>query len=160
VASAGPYAPRSRQITMPVPHLSFYRPGALLAAQPTASNFLRNWMIKTVLERQVLSKWKYRHNLSHSLNDITIELADCKVKIVWFVLPVSIAELFLCHLQCYMLVKWSAKKLNNFHSILRFAFSSLIWNQYLWGNCILGIKCMAVEKFQFYLTLQLYLIWR
>ena len=31
-------APRSRQITMPAPHLSvFYRPDALPAAQPTAS---------------------------------------------------------------------------------------------------------------------------
>ena len=31
-------APRSRQITMPAPHHSvFYRPGALPAAQPTAS---------------------------------------------------------------------------------------------------------------------------
>ena len=31
-------APRSRQITMPAPrHSGFYRPGALLAAQPTAS---------------------------------------------------------------------------------------------------------------------------
>jgi len=38
VASAGPSAPRSRQIIMPVPHHSiFYRPDALPAAQPTAS---------------------------------------------------------------------------------------------------------------------------
>jgi len=41
VASAGPiyisFAPRSRQITTPVPHDSFYRPDALPATQPTAS---------------------------------------------------------------------------------------------------------------------------
>ena len=30
-------APRSRQITMPAPNSVFYRPGALPAAQPTAS---------------------------------------------------------------------------------------------------------------------------
>jgi len=36
-------APRSRQITMPVPHhSSFYRPDALPAAQPTASKHWRN----------------------------------------------------------------------------------------------------------------------
>ena len=35
-------APRSRQITMPAPHLSvFYRPDALPAAQPTASKHWR-----------------------------------------------------------------------------------------------------------------------
>jgi len=36
-------APRSRQITMPAPHHSvFYRPDALLAAQPTASKYWRH----------------------------------------------------------------------------------------------------------------------
>jgi len=36
------FAPRSRQITTPVPHHSvFYRPDALLAAQPTASKHWR-----------------------------------------------------------------------------------------------------------------------
>ena len=36
-------APRSRQITMPVPHRSvFYRPDALPAAQPTVSKYWRN----------------------------------------------------------------------------------------------------------------------
>jgi len=36
------YAPRSRQITTPAPHHSvFYRPGALPAAQPTASKHWR-----------------------------------------------------------------------------------------------------------------------
>ena len=36
-------APRSRQITMPVPHhSSFYRPDALSTAQPTASKHWRN----------------------------------------------------------------------------------------------------------------------
>ena len=36
-------APRSRQITMPAPHLSvFYRPDALHAAQPTASKHWRH----------------------------------------------------------------------------------------------------------------------
>ena len=37
-------APRSRQITTPAPHHSvFYRPDALLAAQPTASKHWRQW---------------------------------------------------------------------------------------------------------------------
>ena len=37
-------APRSRQITMPAPHHSvFYRPDALPAAQPTASEHWRHW---------------------------------------------------------------------------------------------------------------------
>ena len=42
-------APRSRQITMPVPHHSvFYRPDALPAAQPTASKHWRHtWLILT-----------------------------------------------------------------------------------------------------------------
>ena len=34
-------APRSTQITMPAPHLCFYRPDALPAAQPTASKHRR-----------------------------------------------------------------------------------------------------------------------
>jgi len=38
-------APRSRQITMPASHHSvFYRPDALLAAQPTASKQWRQWL--------------------------------------------------------------------------------------------------------------------
>jgi len=38
VASAGPFAPNSRQITMPAPHHSiFYTPDALPDAKPTAS---------------------------------------------------------------------------------------------------------------------------
>jgi len=42
--SAGPYAPRPRQITMPAPHQSvFYRPDALLATQTTASMQWRQW---------------------------------------------------------------------------------------------------------------------
>ena len=44
-------APRSRQITMPVPHHSvFYRPDALPAAQPTASKHWR--LIITVIDQK------------------------------------------------------------------------------------------------------------
>ena len=53
-------APRSRQITMPTPHHSvFYRPDALLAAQPTASMHWRdevntcryNWLCGSVVTK-------------------------------------------------------------------------------------------------------------
>ena len=47
VASAGPYAPCSRQITTPAPHHSvFYRPDAFPAAQPTASKYWRQCTIR------------------------------------------------------------------------------------------------------------------
>ena len=49
VASAGPYALRSRQITTPLPHRSvFYRPDALPAAQPTASKHWKAYFLKFV----------------------------------------------------------------------------------------------------------------
>ena len=54
-------APRSRQITMPAPHLSvFYRPDALPATQPTASKHWRhitnsNWRAKQKT-RQIIKK--------------------------------------------------------------------------------------------------------
>ena len=51
-------APRSRQITMPVPHRSvFYRPDALPAAQPTAS---KHWRQKRspVKQSLTLAGWK------------------------------------------------------------------------------------------------------
>ena len=48
-------APRSRQITMPVPHHSvFYRPDALTAAQPTAVIFLLFWKYYWNLEWLVI----------------------------------------------------------------------------------------------------------
>ena len=47
VASAGPYAPCSRQITTPAPHHSvFYRLDAFPAAQPTASKHWRQCTIR------------------------------------------------------------------------------------------------------------------
>ena len=42
MASAGPYATRSRQITTPAPHHPVYRPDALRAAQPTVSKHWRH----------------------------------------------------------------------------------------------------------------------
>ena len=55
-------APRSRQITTPVPHHSvFYTPDALLAAQPTASKHWRHneWIIKKLL-------LKFTHTYKHT----------------------------------------------------------------------------------------------
>ena len=42
-------APNSRQITMPTPRHSFYRPDALPAAQPTASKHWRQWTANELL---------------------------------------------------------------------------------------------------------------
>ena len=50
--------PRSRQITMPAPHYSFYRPDALPAAQPTASKHWRQNMVTTCLEMLWMS-WNF-----------------------------------------------------------------------------------------------------
>ena len=53
-------APRSRQITTPVPHHSvFYRPDALPAAQPTAS---KHW-------RQALVNLRYNNNNNNNNNN-------------------------------------------------------------------------------------------
>ena len=58
-------APRSRQITMPVPHHSvFYRPDALPAAQPTASKHWRhagqNKKNKKVISQKMLTSVRPR----------------------------------------------------------------------------------------------------
>ena len=52
-------APRSRQITMPVPHHSvFYRPDALPAAQPTASKHWRQFIHRvTVTSFDIYASW-------------------------------------------------------------------------------------------------------
>ena len=59
--------PRYRQITMPAPHHSvFYRPGALPAAQPTASKHWRHWMTED------RDKWrKYVHGMANLRADRT-----------------------------------------------------------------------------------------
>ena len=55
-------APRSRQITMPAPHHSFfYRPDALPAAQPTASKHWRHWTWNIMNKS---AKESHRHRLS------------------------------------------------------------------------------------------------
>jgi len=62
VASAEPYATRSRQITMPAPdHSVFYKLDALPAAQPTASkhNFLCKKVTKTKTDKNNLAKILY-----------------------------------------------------------------------------------------------------
>ena len=56
-------APRSIQITMPVPHHSvFYRPDALPAAQPTASKHWRHWCQKVV--NNVFFMWQFFGHIS------------------------------------------------------------------------------------------------
>jgi len=52
-------ASRSRQITMPAPHCSFfYGPDALPAAQQTAS---KHWRYKGKLRKNIQSKWNFTH---------------------------------------------------------------------------------------------------
>ena len=62
-------APRSRQITTPAPyHSVFYRPDALPAAQPTASN---HW-------RQGINEWRHKFE-EHSEGGWLITVADLAV---------------------------------------------------------------------------------
>ena len=48
-------APRSRQITTPAPHHSFYRPDALPAAQPIASKHWRHIIIANVYDILIIN---------------------------------------------------------------------------------------------------------
>ena len=55
-------APRSRQITMPAPnHSVFYRPDALPAAQPTASNHWRH-----SIDHNTLCQYTHTHTHTHT----------------------------------------------------------------------------------------------
>jgi len=58
--------PRSRQITTPAPHHSvFYRPGALLAAQPTVSKHWRQYILIQNTQKRFAAQFSYREiNLS------------------------------------------------------------------------------------------------
>ena len=83
-------APRSRQITMPAPHHSvFHRPGALPAAQPTASKHWRHENVLAMvdfLEKQI---WKRRYYLAAHRRVVNVLTSNSAffifaVLVVWF----------------------------------------------------------------------------